>query len=389
MLPQDNKQNAPAYANSAATKAESANDLVSVIVPVYNAGDYLEPAIGSLLKQTHKNIEIICINDGSTDSSLDVMERMAKQDSRIKVIDKPNEGYGATCNLGIAKADGKWISILEPDDWIEPRMYQDMLEFASTIEGEIDIIKTPFYRVMEHEGSEVKVNCNYKGLINPPHQPFTIAEEPRFLRHHPSIWSALYRRGFIEESNIKFREYPGAGWADNPFLIETLVQAKGIVYLDNPYYCYRADSAEKEADFHRKNPEIPFDRWQEMSDGLDRLHIHDRRIREAHNARGFTYMGGVIQNLGSEDPKIQAMVKEMFFRMDPEAVMSDIEIAPSQKQFFADVVGIEGPNRKDDLLYSAYLAKRAMHNLRNTGLRETSNTVAKYLRFRRKRAGRD
>lgn len=378
MQPHDNAHNHPA----------NANDLVSVIVPIYNAGDYLEPAIKSLLGQTHGNVEIICINDGSTDSSLEVINTLAKQDGRIQVIDKQNEGYGATCNLGLAKANGEWIAILEPDDWVEPRMYQDMLEFASSIDGKVDIIKTPFYRVMEHNGTEVKVNCNYKGLIDPPRQPFTIAEEPRLLRHHPSIWSALYRRGFIEENGIRFREYPGAGWADNPFLIETLVQADGIAYLDNPYYCYRADDPEKEADFHRRNPEVPFDRWQEMSDVLDRLCIHDRRIREAHNARGFTYMGGVIQNLGTEDPKVQAMVKGMFSRMDPETVMSDIEIAPGQKRFFAEVMGIEGPGRESGLLYSAYLARRAAHNLRNTGLHETSKTIAKYLRFRRKRAGR-
>lgn len=105
--------------------------LVSVIVPIYNAGPYLEQCLNSIVGQTHKDLEIILLNDGSTDDSLATMRRYAENDARIKVIDKQNQGYGATCNRGHAEATGTWISIVEPDDWIEPGMYADMLAFAT------------------------------------------------------------------------------------------------------------------------------------------------------------------------------------------------------------------------------------------------------------------
>lgn len=106
--------------------------LVSVIVPIYNAEPFLDQCLKSISSQTHKNLEIICLNDGSTDESLSIMQTHAAQDNRMRVIDKPNQGYGATCNRGIEEASGQWIAIVEPDDWIEPGMYADMLAFATT-----------------------------------------------------------------------------------------------------------------------------------------------------------------------------------------------------------------------------------------------------------------
>ena len=90
--------------------------LVSVIVPIYNAGPYLEQCLDSIVGQTHNNLEIILLNDGSTDGSLSIMQRYATTDDRIKIVDKQNQGYGATCNRGLTEATGTWISIVEPDD---------------------------------------------------------------------------------------------------------------------------------------------------------------------------------------------------------------------------------------------------------------------------------
>ena len=92
--------------------------LVSIIVPIYNAGPYLEQCLDSIVGQMHDNLEIILLNDGSTDNSLSIMQRYAANDNRIKIIDKQNQGYGATCNRGLTEATGTWISIVEPDDWI-------------------------------------------------------------------------------------------------------------------------------------------------------------------------------------------------------------------------------------------------------------------------------
>ena len=123
------------------------NQLVSIIVPVFNAEPYLAQCLDSILAQTHRELEVICLNDGSTDGSLAIMQAYAARDERIRVIDKQNQGYGATCNRGLEEARGAWISIVEPDDWIEPGMYADMLAFEATFNDPADIVKTPYWRI--------------------------------------------------------------------------------------------------------------------------------------------------------------------------------------------------------------------------------------------------
>ena len=108
---------------------------ISVIVPIFNAAPYLEQCLDSILCQNQPGMEVICLNDGSTDDSLSIMQAYANANGKVRVIDKPNEGYGATCNRGIAEARGHWISIIEPDDWIRPGMYSAMLAYAARIKA--------------------------------------------------------------------------------------------------------------------------------------------------------------------------------------------------------------------------------------------------------------
>ena len=305
--------------------------LISVIVPIYNAGEYLDQALSSIEGQNYKNLEIICLNDGSTDDSLETIKEHAASDSRIVVIDKGNEGYGATCNRGIDAARGEWISVIEPDDWIEPGMYADMMEHAKHFPGTADIIKTPYWRIENADTPrQRKLHCSYARRMKRVKQPFRIENAPCLIRHHPSIWSAIYRKGFLDANDIRFRPIPGAGWADNPFLIDTLCRAKSILYVDNAYYCYRADNDEQEREFHRKNPSIPIQRWLEMTDILDTLAISDPELLTAHYERGFMYIGGVLESHSPDEHGIRNMIKSVFERMQPDLVFRDAGIAPRQ-----------------------------------------------------------
>ena len=155
--------------------------LVSIVVPVFNAGPYLDQALGSLTGQTYGNLEIICLNDGSTDDSLAIMERHGAEDARIRIIDKANEGYGATCNRGIDEARGDWIGILEPDDWLLPGAIEAMVSAAeeaaraagdpnaaATAPAAPDLVKTPYWRVLLPDTPEqALVHCYYKGTTAP------------------------------------------------------------------------------------------------------------------------------------------------------------------------------------------------------------------------------
>lgn len=106
---------------------------ISVIVPVYNSEKFLKECLDSILSQTYGDLEVICVNDGSTDNSLDILNQYKNSDSRVKVIDKENSGYGASLNMGIDAAQGNYIGIVESDDFIKENMYEELNKTCSPI----------------------------------------------------------------------------------------------------------------------------------------------------------------------------------------------------------------------------------------------------------------
>jgi glycosyltransferase involved in cell wall biosynthesis len=359
--------------------AGAAAPLVSVIVPIYNVAPYLDQCLSSIEAQTLRELEIICVNDGSTDGSLDIINMHAQADKRIRVIDKPNEGYGASCNRGIASAVGEWVAVVEPDDWVEPGMYADMLAYRGRFSAEpVDVIKTPYWRICapgtEHEA---KYPCGYTRQVRPRRQPFGIAEAPALLASHPSIWSALYRREFLLEKAIRFREYPGAGWADNPFLIETLCQAR-LLYLRSHYYCYREDTPEKIAATAHAQPLMPFERWMEMTNILEGLAIDDPAVLDAHYQRGFYNYQVAADHAGLDDLATAQAVKECFMRMSPAIVFASPRIAPDQKLAFASILSLPAPKVSPN----RHRIRQFFHYWRSYGLRHAINSAKESLRRR-------
>lgn len=321
--------------------------LVSVIVPIYNVERYLDQCLDSIEAQTHRNIEVLCINDGSTDGSPDIIRAHAERDPRVRLVDKENGGYGQGCNMGLDLARGEWVSIIEPDDWVEPGMYEDMLAFASSFDEVIDIVKTPWTDICDWDDPKRQRPrpSTMTGAVKTSKRPFTIAEETTLIEMHPSIWSAIYRRGFLEERGIRFPEYPGAGWADNPFLIETMCQASAIVYLDRPYYNYRCDLPGSTRN-HKSDEAVtrPFDRWVDMMRIIERLGITDERILKAHYLRGFNYTFGAIYDDGWDNPLVKEGARRVFSMMRPELVAQIDNLAPHRKEFFYDVMGLPVPS---------------------------------------------
>ena len=360
---------------------------MSVIVPVMNVERYLDQCLASIEGQTHRNLEIICLNDGSTDGSLAIMEAHAARDPRIRVIDKPNQGYGATCNRGIDEAHGEWISIVEPDDWVEPNMYRDLLAHVSSLGCTVDVAKSAYWRVYEDEKRPLKVKCAFYRRVKPSSQPFAVSEAGELLSHHPSIWSAIYRREYLLDKHIRFREYPGAGWADNPFLVETLCQTDAIAYLDKPYYCYREDTPEKVIAFAKRNPMLPLERWHDMMDVLDRLGVTDDVILSAQNLRGITYSCSTIEAAGLDSPGVRDAVVGVFSRMDPELVFADRRIKPSEKRLFAELLGLPNP-KVSEISYLPELFSQGVHRLRTCGIGYTLRSVRQLLLHRAARVGK-
>ena len=173
---------------------------VSVIIPVYNVEDYLDQCLTSVEQNNEVSLEIIAVNDGSTDGSLAIMQEHAARDPRIRVIDKENQGYGASVNRGIAESTGEYIAIVEPDDFVKPHMYDRLMAFARTFAEKPDVVKSAYWRIQDPDTpDELFCRNTYYKRIHVRKQPFTLKDAPRLIQHHPSIWTALYLRSFLDE----------------------------------------------------------------------------------------------------------------------------------------------------------------------------------------------
>lgn len=369
---------------------EHESRLISVIIPICNVEAFLDQCLNSIRNQTYSNLEIICLNDGSSDASLGIIRKHAAKDARIVVIDKENEGYGATCNRGLDIAKGEYVSIVEPDDFLVLSMFEDMMTFASSFDQPIDIVKTPWIDITcwNDPAKEKKEPSTLYRRISTSTKPFQLKDAPVLIEAHPSIWSALYRKTFLDEKGIRFIPYPGAGWADNPFLIETLCQARSIIYLDKPYYNYRNDLPGSTCN-HKTSEAVarPFERWLKMLDILDRLNVSDRGIIEAHYLRGFNYIAGAIQDDGWDNELVREKTRELFASMDRSIVLEHPKLHPQKKRFYleqTDQLGEHIPY----LPYMGHLFKETLHTVKTKGLASAIARIVRHSPIERPRETR-
>ncbi len=210
---------------------------VSVVVPVYNVEKYLTECLDSIINQTLEDIEIICVNDGSTDSSLEILNNYAQKDKRIIVINKANSGYGNTMNIGINASRGEYIGIIESDDFADKNMFEDLYKIAK--ENDADIVKGDWYNYWS------KNKFSRKNNRISPAKAFKLTnsmQDKSLLRINPSVWSAIYKRDFLNKYNIRFLETPGASYQDLAFSFKIFALAQRVILTDKAYLHYRQDN---------------------------------------------------------------------------------------------------------------------------------------------------
>ena len=214
---------------------------VSVILPIYNVQNYLRQCLGSVVSQTLGDIEIICVNDGSTDSSLDIIKEYADRDARIKVITGPNGGYGRAMNKGLDCASGEYIGIVEPDDYVAENMFEELYQVAT--EYELDFVKSDFYRFSSKSSGEEELQYEYIDKTKARYGELLIpSQDPSTIRFTLNTWTGIYKRAFIEQYHIRHHETPGASYQDNGFYFQTFIYARRAMIVNRAYYKNRRDN---------------------------------------------------------------------------------------------------------------------------------------------------
>ena len=204
---------------------------LSIIVPVYNVEKYLPKCLESLIKQTLKDIEIICVNDGSMDNSLAILKEFASKDSRIKIIDNQHQGVAKTRNTGIEQSTGEYIGFVDSDDYIDIDFFEKLYNSATKSNSDIAIAS-----ILKHK----KFFNIYNAKYTKEETAITIQDKIKLCEDKKHFffyaWNKIYHSGFIKENNIKFSE--GQIYEDVMFAIKALYYSNKIISVYGTKYHY-------------------------------------------------------------------------------------------------------------------------------------------------------
>ena len=216
------------------------NIKVSVILPVYNVSSYLRQCLDSIVNQTLKDIEIICVDDGSTDDSPEILKEYEEKDKRIKVYYRENAGAGAERNFGIQKASGKYLSFLDSDDFFEPDMLEEAYKKAEECSAELVMFRSDQYE--SEKGTYKSVPWTLRMEELPPYAPFNRRQMTAnvFKVEVGWAWDKLFLKSFVEEKHLLFQEQRTSN--DMLFVFSAVVLAKRIAVVDKVLAHQRRDT---------------------------------------------------------------------------------------------------------------------------------------------------
>lgn len=225
---------------------------ISIIIPIYNAENYLSQCLSSVCEQTYKNLEIICINGNSTDKSGEILQKYQRKDARIHIIEKINEGVSLSRNVGLQKATGEYVMFVDADDWIEKKTCN--LAMDEAVKHNADVVMWSYmrefgdnslpkkileqnYYVYDTEKIKKELHRRYIGLLG---KELAHVETADSLC---PVWGKLYRRDIIEKNDIQFIDIRKIGtYEDGLFNLFFMQYAKKAIYVQQYWYHYRKDN---------------------------------------------------------------------------------------------------------------------------------------------------
>lgn len=220
--------------------------LISVIVPVYNTEAYLRKCLDSICEQTYPHLEILCVNDGSTDGSADILSEFAAKDKRIKIINQQNAGLSAARNAALDIAQGEWITGVDSDDYLEKNAYEYALQNAN---DEVDVICFGTRVIWEREE---EMNDDFQQYFRFAYNGVQDVTEDLIRKTNVTFWSKLWRRDLIERFALRFPV--GLWYEDNYFYFTLAPFARKIAFLpeEKINYLQRRGSITS----HKEHPKV-------------------------------------------------------------------------------------------------------------------------------------
>ena len=297
--------------------------LISIILPVYNVGLYLEKCLDSVLNQTYENIEIIAVNDGSTDNSGDILRLYASKDKRIKQINKENKGLSDSRNVGMDHASGDYIMFVDSDDWIDYKCCEIL--YKSIVENNAQIALFPYKREYGNV-SKVrylfpqdiilnKYDCEnlYRKLIGPVDSELS---DPSMLDSYSTAWGKLYDRKIIDESKARFVDLKDIGTAEDVlFNIQVFKYLRKAVYCESCFYYYRKGTG-MTSNYKNNLPQREKYLFEKISESID---INNPVYKTALNNRIALSVTGLGLNILYNKNVLKSQVEELkeFINSEP------------------------------------------------------------------------
>lgn len=208
----------------------SENIKVSVVIPAYNVEKYIKQCLDSVINQTLKDIEIICINDGSKDNTLAILQEFAQKDSRIRLIDKVNEGISAARNQGMELARGEYISFIDSDDWIDENYLESLYNTAKKYNS--DLACSSIIRVTGNRKRK-KLIYTKEEFSNDKNKKNELTNAPIYSY----VWNKIYNREKLLQSNVKFPV--GRVYEDVIWCLKAIYYMDSVVTVPSAIYYYR------------------------------------------------------------------------------------------------------------------------------------------------------
>ncbi|MDR3164764.1 MAG: glycosyltransferase [Synergistaceae bacterium] len=250
---------------------------VSVVIAVYNSEQYLRQCLNSIVGQKLRDIEIICVNDASTDMSLKILDEYMAHDWRVCVLNKENEGLGAAParNLGLANARGKYISILDSDDFFESEMLEEMFNKAEQTDADIVLCGgTEYDNRTGRNGKVTSISILNKKVI-PDKETFSYMDIPNdiFQLSQGMAWNKLYRRAFLDKHNLNFQKIRYTD--DAYFSFAHMVLAERIAVVNKKFTHYRVNSGISQTDGLTRYPDSAYLPYVELKKSLEEWGVYD------------------------------------------------------------------------------------------------------------------